>query len=578
MRVRVAQGLIVCVCLAFVGLAGRLVYIQSQMRPQLTEWVERRQMGIIPLPGCRGTILDRRHRVLAGSQNRPTVYADPSMLEDRAEVAQALAAILDPPLDDLRKLLDKPPSSRFVVVQRSVNATQVDAIRKLRPPIPGLGIMQEPARTYPMEGLAAHILGFVGADRHGLEGVELACEKYLRDKPGQRTVYYDAKRSALFQAPDSYVPPRDGLHVILTIDSAIQEIIERQLSGAVEKFQAESGVAILMHPQTGEILGMASYPSFFPASAAKVTPDARRNRALTDPVEPGSVFKPFVMAAALSAGVTRPDEMINCQGGVLMIGNRRLHDSHPHGLLTAAHVVAQSSNIGMAIIGMRLGNKRMHDYLANLGYGKLTGIDLPGESPGLFMPLKAWAPYTTASVPMGHELAVTPIQLLTAFSTLVNGGRLMQPRLVAAIVDQEGKVVEDRSAPVCKGQVVEPHVAAMMHSILVLVVNEGTGRACQLDRWQVMGKTGTAQVPRKDRRGYEEGAYLSSFIAAVPASDPQLACLVMIRKPNRKIAYYGSQVSAPVVKSIFEQVLPYLNVPPDKEPPRPRQVKVALTR
>jgi cell division protein FtsI/penicillin-binding protein 2 len=284
------------------------------------------------------------------------------------------------------------------------------------------------------------------------------------------------------------------------------------------------------------------------------------------------------MAAALTAGVTRPDEMINCMGGLLMIGKRQLHDSHAHGWLTATHVLAESSNIGMAILGMRLGNKRMHEYLSGLGFGEKTGIDLRGEGVGLFLPLKKWTSSTTPSVPMGHEMAVTPIQIITAFSALVNGGSLVQPRVVAAVVDADGNVVEDHTQPVIRRQVVEPHVVSQMRDMLVSTVNEGTGRSAQMERYQLMGKTGTAQLPRKDRHGYEDGAYLSSFMAAGPASDPQLVCLVMIRKPNKKFGYYGSAVSAPVVKAIFEQALPYLNVPPDKEPPPPKGAKVASAR
>jgi cell division protein FtsI (penicillin-binding protein 3) len=285
---------------------------------------------------------------------------------------------------------------------------------------------------------------------------------------------------------------------------------------------------------------------------------------LTDPVEPGSVFKPFVMSAALTAGVVHMGEMIDCHDG--LFGKRHLQDSHPHGTLTVEQVVAKSSNIGMAVIGLRLGSKLMYEGLRKLGFGQATGVDLPGEGNGLLMPLKKWNSFSTTSVPMGQELAVTPMQIVTAFCALVNGGRLIQPRVIAAITDPAGQVVEDRTAPIEKGQVLEPRIADMMHSILVEVVNDGTGKPAQLDRWQVMGKTGTAQVPRSDRKGYEPDAYLGSFIAAAPASDPAVVVLVMVRKPQKSIGYYGAQVSAPVVKAILQEVLPYLNVPPDKTP------------
>jgi cell division protein FtsI/penicillin-binding protein 2 len=571
-RTWVAQALIVLLGLSLVLLAGRLVYIQQEMGPELLAWSQRRQSSTVPLAGRRGAILDRRYRVLAGSHDQPTIYADPRLVPDHAEAAERLAAILTAPdegpaakhatVEQIRKLLEKPAAPRYVVLRRGAGAAEVAAVSKLQ--IPGIAVTHEPVRKYPMGFVAAHVLGFVGTDGTGLEGVELACESVLKATPGRRVVFWDAHRKALFQAADSYVPPRDGLQVVLTLDAAIQEVLEREVNSAVEKFQAESGLGILMNPRTGEVLAMVCAPGFSPDQAGKVPAELRRNRILTDPVEPGSIFKPFVMAAALETGVTHPDEPIFCHNGLYVIGRRRLNDHHPYGTLTTTQIITKSSNIGMAIIGQRLGNRRMHDGLATLGFGQLTGIDLPGESVGLFMPFQNWKSYTTVSVPMGHELAVTPLQMVTAFCSLVNGGRSVRPYVVAAVVDAEGRVVEDRRPVQEYRQIVEPAAAAMLKEMLIKTVNEGTGRPCNLDRWQVMGKTGTAQVPRTDRRGYERDAYLGSFLAAAPAADPEVAALVMIRKPNRRIAYYGSQVAAPAVKATLEAALAYLQVPPDK--------------
>jgi cell division protein FtsI/penicillin-binding protein 2 len=568
-RLRVAQWLIVGICLVFALLVGRLAYIQVKLRPELLEWSERRQCSIVPLPGRRGTIYDRRQRVVAGSQDRPTIYADPRLIEDPADVSQQLGSLLQTNPAEILKLLENPTSPGYVVLRRGAEDMEVEGLRDLKPPVPGLNVLREPMRTYPMGSLASHMLGFLSSDQTGLEGLELSCEKYLKATPGKRTVYWDAHRRAMFQAPDSYVSPKDGMHVLLTIDAAIQETVERELSKSVDHFKAESGLAIVMNPKTGEVLSMACYPSFVPTQAGKAKPELRRNRILTDPVEPGSIFKPFIMAAALAEGVTKPAESIFCHGGLYVIGKRMLHDHHPYGNLTSSEIVAKSSNIGMAIIGQRLGNKKMYTALRDLGFGQTTGIDLPGEGEGLLMPLSVWNSYTTTSVPMGHELAVTPMQIMNAFCALVNGGRLVQPRVVAAVVDQEGRIVEDRTAVIERGQVLDPAAAMAMRDILVQVVNEGTGKVAQLDKWQVMGKTGTAQVPRSNRRGYEPDAYLGSFIAAAPASDPAVAVLVMVRKPSVRIGYYGAQVSAPVVKAILQEVLPYLNVPPDKTPTSP---------
>ncbi len=545
-----------------VGLIGWLVRIHAVQRPRLLAWSYRRQANTLPLRGRRGAVLDRRHRVLAGSQDLPTIYADPRAIEDHGEAARRLARALALPAGAIKQALDYPSSRGYVVIQRGAGPSEVEGVKLLK--IRGIGVHSEPSRMYPMGSLAAHVVGFVGSEGKGLEGIELAFETYLGARPGRRVVFRDFRRRAMFQEKDSYVPPRDGLHVVLTLDAVIQEVVEREVRKQVEHFGAQSGLGILMNPKTGEVLAMTSYPTFDPSRARSVPADVRRNRVLTDPVEPGSIFKPYIMAAALAAGLARPEETIFCHNGLYVTGKRFLHDHHAYGNLTVAEVLAKSSNVGMAILGQRLGNTRMYTSLKAFGFGEAAGIDLPGEGNGLLMPLAKWNSYSTTSVPMGQELAVTPIQIATAFSSLVNGGRLLRPRVVRAVIDKYGGVVEDHRAVIGRGEALAPATAATMSELLVKVVNEGTGRKCNLDKWQVMGKTGTAQVPRRGRRGYEPDAYLASFIAAAPASDPSVVVLVMVRKPNRRIGYYGSVVALPAVRAILEEVLPYLGIPPDK--------------
>jgi len=550
------------ICVAMAGLVGRLAYIQVEMRPALLAWSERRQCSEVPLPGRRGAILDRRGRVLAGSHDAPMVYADPRAIEDRSAAARDLGMVLGMPAEEVSRLLSRPTSPGFVVIRRGVPAHEAREVESLK--IPGVGVANQPTRTYPMGPVAAHVIGFVGSDGGGLEGIERSLDKVLRGRDGKRVVYRDTKRRAVFQQPDSYESPEDGKHVVLTLDSAMQEVLETEIRGAVERFKAESGLGLLMCPQTGAILALACYPTYNPVEAGKVAADLRRNRVLTDPVEPGSIFKPFVMAGAFEHNLARPSETIFCHNGLYATGKRRLHDHHPYGHLTVEQILTKSSNIGMAILGQRLGNARMHETLSKFGFGRRTGIDLPGEGLGLFMPLKAWNSFTTTSVPMGHEMALTPIQLATGFAVLVNGGRLVRPYVVSAIADLDGQVIEDRRPEVDPPQVISAETAATMHELLVKTVNEGTGRPSQLAKWQVMGKTGTAQIPRFGGRGYEPNAYLGSFMAAAPASDPSVVALVMIRKPDRRIAYYGGAVAAPTVKVVLEQVLAYMGAPPDK--------------
>jgi cell division protein FtsI/penicillin-binding protein 2 len=573
-RTRVGQGLVILICAMLVTLIGRLVYLYGVEGPKYQDWSYTRQVSTVPLPARRGFVFDRRFRVLAGSQDLPTVYADPRQIEDHEQAARQLAIPLNASAAEIRKLLDDPTSPGFVIIQTAVAPAEADEVLSLQ--IPGIGVKKDPVRTYPMGALASHVVGFVGKEGGGLEGVEMMFEKYLRGEPGKRNVYRDVRRRAVSQEPDSYTPPRDGLSVVLTLDAAIQEIVERAVSEQVKHFNAESGLGLVMNPKTGEILALTNYPTYSPTDGPDAPPQCRRDRILTDPVEPGSVFKPYIMVAALAEGLATPTETIFCENGLYECGKRRLHDHHPYGYLTVAEVLAKSSNIGMAKLGQRLGNHRMYEVLRALGFGAPTGVDLPGEDNGLLMPLKKWNSFSTTSVPMGQEIAVTPIQIATAFSALSNGGRLIRPRAIRAVVDRNGQLVEDRSRVIDRGQVVNPAAAETMRKLLIGVVTDGTGKPCNIDKWQLMGKTGTAQIPKFGGRHYEPNAYLGSFIAAAPASDPQVVVLVMIRKPKASIGYYGATVALPAVKAIMEGTLTYLNVPPDKTTPQ-QQASLAGT-
>jgi len=560
-RARVGQALIVLLCLCLVGLIGRLVYINTTMAESLRDWSYRRQTQVITIPGARGVILDRRFRVLAGTRDEYCVFADPRLIPDHNEAAELLAPVLGMPAKDIREKLARPTSPAYVVLCRVKDDLRSE-LAKLR--LRGVQVQREPTRTYPMGNLAAHVLGYVGKDGKGLEGVELAFDSKLEAKPGRRVVFCDVHRRALFQEPNSYEPPQNGLHVVLTIDTAIQEKLEEQLAERVTYHNATSALGIVMNPKTGEVLAMANYPTFDPANPGNISPEIRRNRILTDPVEPGSVFKPYTMAGALTDGVAKRTEVIYCHNGAYQVGKRILRDSHPHGSLTVEQVMAMSSNIGMAILGQRMTNPRIYHILHEFGFGEKTGIDLAGEDRGLMLPLRRWTSGSTLSVPMGQEIAVTPIQLVTAFSAIVNGGKLLKPRVVAAIVGDDGEILEDYTEPQERRRVLDPAIAREMTEILTTVVTSGTGRACKLSHWQALGKTGTAQIPRinQGRRGYEPGAYLASFIGAAPARDPAVVVLIMVRHP-KKNSYYGSQVALPGVREVLEFTLNYLNVPHD---------------
>ncbi len=560
-RAWVAHVLIGLTVILLASLSVRLVQIQRELRPELMEWSQRRLSSTIPLPGRRGMILDRRGRVLAGSHLLPTVFADPRLVEDHGAAAERLAPLLERPVQDIRQALDKPTSPAFVILKRSITPETARAIEELN--LRGIGLRDEPVRTYPNGPLAAHVLGFVGAEGKGLEGIEMTLDSYLRGKPGRRVVVRDIRRRAVFERPEGYIAPQDGMHVVLTIDVAIQEVLEREVKEAAEKYKAEAAMGIVLSAKSGEVLALAIAPGFDPVSPAAVPASNRRNRILTDPMEPGSVFKPFIMAAAIEAGVTHPNEMIHCRNGVHHFGRRRLNDHRPYGLLSVEQIMMYSSNIGMAFLGQRLGNKGMYEALKRQGFGGRTGIDLPGESDGLLLPVSRWNSYSTTSVPMGQEVAVTPLQMAASLAALLNGGQRIQPHAVAALLDRQYRLLEDRRPEVDLPEAVNPAVSAIMRDILAKVINEGTGRPSKLEGWQVMGKTGTAQVPWENRRGYEPNAYLGSFIAAAPAADPELVVVMMVRKPDRRLGYYGSQVAAPGVRAVLAEALPYLNIPKD---------------
>ncbi len=436
----------------------------------------------------------------------------------------------------------------------------------------GLGLFDEPYRTYPMNETAAPLIGFVSRDGVGVSGLEYQLDEYLRGENGVKEIIRDARRKAFWLADDGYRPARDGYHVVLTIDAEIQAITERELGAAIEQFGAESGTAVVMNAKTGAVLAMASLPGFDPNYYTDYSPSYYRNRAITDPYEPGSIFKPFVAAAALAEKRAHLGEAIDCESGSWRDGARTLHDHHPCGLLTFEQVIIKSSNIGMAKLGKRLGNEKLYDYVKAFGFGEKSGVNLTGEDAGIVRPLHRWNTFSTTSLPMGQEIGVTTLQMARAFCVFANGGKLVQPHVLRAVLAADGSVVRDFGEPPPVRQVIPPEIARIMRDrILVAVVNEGTGSRAKLAGYQVFGKTGTAQIARKGGGGYEKNAYVGSFIAGAPAADPELVAIVSVRRPDRSKGYYGGTIAAPAVREILGQSLAYLDVPYDK----PREVMTA---
>lgn len=561
------QALLGMLMLALLALVGRLVYIDTQDAPRLLARVHDQQRATIPLPARRGLIVDSRGRIIAGTALQYSVFADPALVQDKEAAAREIGRILAQPAQELGQDLIAAADRRFFVLRRGISEAQARAVRAAG--IRGVGTFEEPYRTYPLGSLAAQVLGFVSRDGAGLGGVELHCDAWLRGEAGVKTIVRDAARRAFWLAEDGYQAPRDGYHVVLTIDSVIQSAAEKAVRAAVEKYEATSGVAVVMDPSDGAVLAMANWPTFDPNHYQDYAAGSSwrfRNRAVTDPYEPGSIFKPFIAAWALSEKVTRLDEVINCESGVWRDGARLLHDHHAYSNLSFIDVVAKSSNIGMAKLGKRLGNNRLQQCLKAFGFGTASGIEFPGEEAGLVRPPHAWNSFTTTSVPMGQEVGVTPLQMARAFCVFVNGGRLVKPRLVRAVLATDGSVVEENRPSEGPRVLDEETVAAMRDVVLSAVVNVGTGTNAALAHYQVLGKTGTAQIAKRGGGGYVPDAYVSSMVAAAPQQDTRLVVLVSVTQPKKSLGYYGGTVAAPAVRSILADSLAYLQVPAELHP------------
>jgi cell division protein FtsI/penicillin-binding protein 2 len=546
-----------------------LIQLQIQQRHEVLLSARRQHVKWIPLLARRGFILDRRGRILAGSNKAESLFADPKIISDKRAAALYIGPLIGQDPVKLWTRLERAGEKRFIWLKRCISPKIVKRIKKLKSKLyakgegdilRGIGFISHEKRNYPANTLASHVLGFVGEERRGLEGLELKYDSYLAGKDGYQTFVADVKRRPVWLEGDKYAPPEDGDALVLTLDMAIQDIVERELTQTCKDFDAESGCAVVMEPRTGEVLAMANYPTYEPGNYRRYPASNRRNRCITDPVEPGSTFKCFAAAAALDSNVAGLQDPINCHNGVYAIKGRRLHDHHPYGVLTFLDVVVKSSNIGMAIIGQRVGSSRLYAAIRRFGFGRTTGIEIPGESSGVVMPFPKWSYYTLSSVPMGHEISVTPIQLASAFCAFANNGNVPRPRITRFRLNENGKLLEDYTHYSTLMEAVRPTVANMMASkVLCEVVKRGTGRRAKIEGVEIFGKTGTAQLVGESGR-YESGSYLASFIAGGPLDNPQLVVLMMIRKPDADKGYYGGTVSAPAVKRIFVQVLDYMNI------------------
>lgn len=595
-------------------LAGRVAYLQTYGREKTVRQAERQQHRQQVLPSRRGSVFDRNGLLIAGTSQSKVLFADPkfmaevftdeaekeiSLREDRAELLAKgkkvtehtpeqiekakrvfparyapadhgvdramdaalaeVAAILGRDPSEIIRIVRVKPDGRFVRLAERVDDVAAEAIADLK--IPGLGFTPMPVRNYPLVDLASHILGGISNDGVGIDGLEARYEKILRGRDGFLREQADSRGRPIAVTAEDYVAPVHGKHLVLTIDANIQMIAEQELRASIAQFGAKSGEVVVMDPWTGEIMALANWPTYEPSSYLASGEEARINRALVAPYEPGSTIKPFIVGPALEGGVVRVGEVFNTNDGRYRTPyGRMIEDVHAYDHLTVWDILVKSSNIGMSHIGERMGNPKLHASLTQFGFGKPTGIELPGENGGLVRGTEKWSKLSADSLVMGYELMVTPLQLAQATSAIANGGMLVKPTVVRGLVDEKGDVTALRSAGTVSQRALSEETSAEIRRVLADVMVRGTGTRARSDTYNVFGKTGTAHLTEKGKRGYSPNQYTSSFVGGAPLEHPRLVVAFVIHRAEKKgRQYFGGTTAAPGASMVLERSLKYLD-------------------
>jgi cell division protein FtsI/penicillin-binding protein 2 len=588
---------------AFSGLGYRLVDLQCLRHSELSAKAESNTRREFVFEPRRGDVLDAKGNILATSAFAKTICADPSLMDERQAdvVARAIAPLLQMndralfqrlatrfrvndkgetnlvqyvrlkqrvPAETWSKILGVMTNLSFGVDEKKLTKTEQASFRACRQK--ALFAENFPIRVYPNQSLAAHVLGYAQTEDVdvngnevskivGADGIERTMDEKLSGVAGWRLTETDRRGRELVSLRDQDLVAHDGLNVVLTIDSVIQGMMESALADAMEKHSPISVTGIAIRPKTGEILAMATLPNFDPNNPGAASADARRDRVVTDVMEPGSTFKIVVISGALNDHLVTLNDMFDCEHGHFAYAGRVLHDHEPFGALSVEQIITKSSNIGAAKVGIKMGEDRLHDYISNFGFGARTGLPLPGEVIGISRPVKDWSKVSVAQIPMGQGIAVTRLQMAMAMCAIANDGVLMRPMLVKRLEDQDGNVVV-RYAPQSVRRVISESAAKETTEALKTVVSsDGTAAKAALEHYTVAGKTGTAQ--KVENGAYVHGKYVASFIGFFPADDPELCIAIVLDDP--KEGYYGGQVAGPVFKEIAERAANYLNIRPD---------------
>ncbi|MCI0613333.1 penicillin-binding protein [bacterium] len=542
-------------CFAWIGIIIlRLFFLQVIKHEHYIARANKQRQSVVTLYPERGPILDRKNRQLAISIEEASVYGITEEMKNPQEVIEAIGKITNVNAKDV---LAHTENKSFFWIARKIPQEKAEAIKRLE--LSGVYFTNESRRYYPNKTLASHLLGFVGMDNKGLSGVEYQYEHVITGVPGKLFALRDAKRRLLMTG-NSILSPSSGRTLQLSIDASIQHIAETELAAGVEERGASGGAVIIMKPDTGEILALANVPDFNPNIYGQTQAGQWKNRAITDYYEPGSTFKPVVATAALDEDLVKPDDQFDCQWGSIVLAGIVMKDHKPFGILSFRQIIEKSSNVGTIKIGLKVGPEGLVRYARMFGFGQKTGIDLPGESPGILRSPKKWSALSIGAISIGQEIGVTPLQVLRMITAIGNDGYLVSPHTVLGLSDSSGDL-----KPAVFPQ---PQQLPIKHTTLVTiqeflegVVDHGSGTLAKIPGYTVAGKTGTAQKIGPSGT-YADGGYIASFAGYAPAHHPAISMIVVLDKPKKE--FYGGRVAAPLFRKIGQQVLKYLDIPPDQ--------------
>lgn len=557
--------------------ALRLIHLQWYQADELARLATRQSEVVVEVPARPADIVDRNGKLLVGSITSQSLFIDPKYFKVEPDFIRELADAVHLKFEDLSQRVDDYKDKRFMWVKRRLSDEEVDHALNLKWPKNSFGFREEFQRQYPQDELAAHVLGLRDIDGTAKAGVELSLDQLIRGKPGKRKLVKDARNRIVEVDYSPEDAPRQFQAVQLTLDLAIQMFAERELEKLCEEWKPSAATVIVMEPRSGELLALASRPTYSPNDLRDVPEEAWKNQAISIVYEPGSTFKPFIVAWGLQQKALTIDDTFNCHFGTYrMQGGREIRDVGKHGVLNVTDVLVKSSNIGMAQIGDRMKNEGLYAAVTRFGFGRPTGVELPGELSGILHPLEKWTSYSTGSIPMGQEIAVTPMQLAAAHCALANGGKLISPRVLKGVLGDGSEM--DTTFTV---SMTDPHLATppqivtstvdeniadwIIREPMAEVVRRGTGLKARIPGYSVFGKTGTAQKYDPKTGGYSSKNFVVSFVGGAPVNDPKVIVLVVVDEPHTFQRVLGGKIAAPVAARILQRTLLHLRVPPDRE-------------